>query len=425
MRLARPLFAAGMALAATACHTANRSGRVSAGATGDLSAPLAARGPMDRDRVEQCGTGEPTAAGVEAFRRTPYLQRVDAQGASVLFTVGEGLAPATATRVGELVVKVTAPDGSPITEALGEEDASARPASAVQVRARLDDLDAATLYCYQVFDGDRPLTARTGFRTAPEAGDTSTPFGFVVFGDSGGATDDQRSVLQQVFTVDHDFVLHTGDIAYDRGSLAQFEQKHFAIYESLFRMVPHFPTPGNHEYHTTNAAPYLEVFELPENGDPRDPERYYSFDWGPIHFVSIDSNRLDDAEEQWLTRDLAATDQPFIVAYDHHPAFSSGEHGSDGDVQARVVPHLVENGAQLMFSGHDHDYERTKEMDGVTYVVAGGGGVGTRPTSRSSFTEFSSEVLHFVYVEYDGHDLVLHAIDASGQEFDNHVMHPR
>jgi hypothetical protein len=420
MRLARPLFAAGVALAASACTTPNRSGHVTAPAAGDLSAPLAERGPMDRDRVEQCGTGESTARGIEVFRRTPYLQRVDAQGASVLFTVGEGL-----TVPSELAVKVTTPDGSTVTDASGEEDASARPANAVQVRARVDGLDAATLYCYQVFDGDQALTARIGFRTAPETGDTSTPFGFVVFGDSGGATADQQSVLEQVFTVDHDFVLHTGDIAYDKGSLAQFERKHFAVYQSLFRMVPHFPTPGNHEYDTADAGPYLEVFELPDNGDPSDPERYYSFDWGPVHFVSIDSNRLGDAEEQWLEQDLAASEQPFIVAYDHHPPFSSGEHGSNGNVQARVVPHLVENGAQLMFSGHDHDYERTKEMDGITYVVAGGGGVGTRPAGRSSFTEISSEVLHFVYVEYDGHDLVLHAIDASGQEFDNYVVHPR
>ncbi len=420
MRPVRPLFVIVVALAASACNTQNRSGRIAAPPAGDLSAPLADRGPMDQDRTEQCGSGEPTEAGLDVFRRMPYLQRVDAQGASVLFTVGEGLAlPA------DIDVKVTTPDAAVVADETGEEDASAHPSSAVQVRARVDGLDAATLYCYQVFQGETPLTERTGFRTAPEAGDTSTPFGFVVFGDSGGATADQTSVLEQVFTVDHDFVVHTGDLAYSSGTLAQFEQKHFAVYESLFRMIPHFPTPRNHEYDTKNAEPYLEVFELPENGDPADPERYYSFDWGPVHFVSIDSNRLDDAQEQWLVADLAATDQPFIVAYDHHPPFSSGEHGSNGNVQTRVVPHLVENGAQLMFSGHDHHYERTKEIDGVTYVVAGGGGVGTRPTGTSSFTELATEVLHFVYVEYDGHDLVLHAIDATGQEFDNHVVHPR
>ena len=421
MRRALPASAAVLiALTASACSTPNRSGRVAAPTLGDLSAPLAERGPMDQDRTEQCGSGELTDAGADLFLRTPYLQRVDAQGASVLFTVGEGLALPE-----DIAVQVTTPDASVVTEAAGAQYASAHPAGAVQVRARVEGLDAATLYCYQVFRGEEPLTDRTGFRTAPEAGDTSTPFGFVVFGDSGGATADQQSVLEQVFTVDHDFIVHTGDLAYDKGSLAQFEQKHFDVYESLFRMIPHFPTPGNHEYGTTNARPYFEVFELPENGDPLDPERYYSFDWGPIHFVSIDSNLLGDAQEQWLADDLAATDQPFIVAFDHHPPFSSGDHGSDGNVQTRIVPHLVENGAQLMFSGHDHHYERTKEMDGVTYVIAGGGGVGTRPPGRSSFTELSSEVLHFVYVEYDGEDLVLHAIDATGQEFDNHVVHPR
>jgi hypothetical protein len=76
----------------------------------------------------------------------------------------------------------------------------------------------------------------------------------------------------------------------------------------------------------------------------------------------------------------------------------------------------------LVLSGHDHDYERTAPLNGVTYVVTGGGGRGTRNVGHSSFTAFSQEVIHFVFVEAQGPRLVLHAIDATGREFDQAVL---
>jgi hypothetical protein len=72
-----------------------------------------------------------------------------------------------------------------------------------------------------------------------------------------------------------------------------------------------------------------------------------------------------------------------------------------------------------VLAGHDHDYERSKPIDGVTYVVSGGGGRGTRGVGRSSFTAFSEAVCHLLYVTVTGDELTLHAIDGVGQEFDS------
>lgn len=375
---------------------------------------------MDTERIALCGDGAPTERGELLFDRHPYLQNLDAQGASVLMTIPSDTVPPEA-----LSLEVTTPDGASAgTVSLGVDEVGA-PEGVTPLRGRVDGLSPFSIYCYQLFEDGQALTELGGFRTAPTAGDTATKFGFVVLGDSGGATADQRKVLEQMQSVDHDFMVHVGDIAYVDGTYAQFDQHHFDVYRSLFRLVPHFPVPGNHDYKTERGAPYLSVFELPRNGDPLDPERYYSYDYGPIHFIALDTNNFTDAQEQWMIEDLEATDQPFIIAYGHHPPYSSGDHGSDATIRSRVTPELARHGAQLMLTGHDHHYERSNSIDGVTYVVSGGGGIGTRPTGASNFTAIAGEVLQFVYMEYDGEDLIFHAIDATGREFDNLVLPPR
>ena len=83
------------------------------------------------------------------------------------------------------------------------------------------------------------------------------------------------------------------------------------------------------------------------------------------------------------------------------------------------------HGVQLTLWGHDHNYERTNTIGGVTYVVTGGGGTGTRNVGSSSFTAFSAEVSHFVYLETVGDELRLWAIDATGQTFDTAIIQQR
>jgi 3',5'-cyclic AMP phosphodiesterase CpdA len=224
---------------------------------------------------------------------------------------------------------------------------------------------------------------------------------------------------RQLATVPFDLMLHTGDIAYGSGTLSQLESTFFASYSELLGSIPAFPASGNHDYETNAAAPYRQVFALPENGGPEGRERWYSFDWGDVHFVALDTERVDAAQIRWLERDLSDNTLPWTIAYMHRPPYSSGTHGGSRAVRDAFVPVFEAHGVQVVFSGHDHDYERTHTINGVTYVVTGGGGHGTRAVGRSSFTAFSEDVLHFVYGELDSGALVLHAIDAVGREFDS------
>jgi hypothetical protein len=220
-------------------------------------------------------------------------------------------------------------------------------------------------------------------------------------------------------TVKFDLMLHLGDIAYDDGRLSQFEGQFFDSYAPMLRSFPSFPTSGNHDYRTQSAAPFRQVFMLPENGGTEGRERWYSFDWGDVHFVALDTERMNATQAEWLDRDLAATEQPWKIVYGHKPPYSSGEHGSNGTFREFFGPVIERHGVQLVLSGHDHHYERTKPIRSVTYIVSGGGGHGTRSVGSSDFTAFSEDVLHFVYGELVGRDLVLHAIDGVGREFDS------
>ena len=100
------------------------------------------------------------------------------------------------------------------------------------------------------------------------------------------------------------------------------------------------------------------------------------------------------------------------------PPYSSGGHGSDTPTREAFSGIFERYGVDLVLTGHDHHYERMKPQGKVRYLVTGGGGAATYAVDPSDFTAFAEEVVHLVYVEVVGRELTAHAIDGSGQEFD-------
>ncbi len=389
----------------------NVSGQIGATKTGDLTNPPAERGDGRLVLTQACGQPSPTATPF-TFERTPYLQRVGTSSAELAW-----VSPADT----DLSVVVSAIGGSVLASPLAAKDPSATLGTgAAQWLAPLAPLTPDTVYCYDVKMGSA-ASERLGFRTAPAAG-SGAPVRFIAFGDSGGGGDDQTALRDQMATVPFDFMIHTGDIPYDGGTRAAFEQRFFGVYADYLKYFPVFPASGNHEYDSADAAPFREVFVLPENGGPDGIERWYSYDWGDVHFVALDTEKTGPVQAAWLDADLTANQLPWTIVYWHKPPFSSGEHGSDGGARSTFVPILEKHKVPLVLNGHDHDYERTTPQNGVTYVVTGGGGVGVRPVGSSNFTAFSDSVIHFVYVTVAGNELALHAIDGLGQEFDSLVI---
>jgi hypothetical protein len=386
----------------------NVSGNVASTKSGDVSR-LAQRGsPIEALRAA-CGDGSPTTYGGTTLQRQPYLQQVTTSAATLGWVTSD---PASAK------VMLSTPPGAMIEMAPASvEEYALRTTGENQMWSAMTALEPGTTYCYEIADDTQALTNRTGFRTAP-APDSAEPVRFLAFGDSGGGGSDQYALLEQMYTVPYDLMIHTGDIAYDSGTITQYEDNVFGVYADLFRNIPFMPASGNHDYKTLQGAPFRDVFNLP--GDSG--ERWYSYDWGRVHFVALDTEADYVTQVAWLNKDLEATQLPWKIIYLHKPPYSSGTHGSDTTLRNLLAPVVKQHGVQLVLAGHDHDYERIKPQDGTAYVVTGGGGIGTRSVGSSSFTAFAEDVIHFVYVEVGVDELVLHAIDATGREFDSMVV---
>ena len=181
-----------------------------------------------------------------------------------------------------------------------------------------------------------------------------------------------------------DAVLTLGDNQYPSGSLSDFQRMYDSTW-GAYRDIT-FPVPGNHEYGTPGARGYFAYFGA-RAGEP--DKGYYSYDLGAWHLVALNSecDKIggcgdSDLQATWLRQDLADHPRKCVLAYWHHPRFSSGTHGNSLDVDAlwRI---LAAAGADLVLSGHDHDYERYVPMNpngdaapakGVTQMVVGTGG---------------------------------------------------
>lgn len=416
------LIATSLVVAAGACQS---KPDVMSYGSGDLQYALTERTGALVEMNALCGVSGPEDAAAPGYLlRRPYLQMPTDRSVQLLWTADQQMREAT--------VELTTPDGTPVTQVPGAPDLSvprvAKPgrrgwpsSSAVQWTAALTGLEPETVYCYQLSSG-KNLLRRGGFRTAPAAGSTR-PVRFAVVGDSGTGSFNQRSVIAQMGTVPFDLILHTGDIAYDSGTREQFEKTFFGMYADLLGFFPLIPVSGNHEYGTEGAAPFREVFALPENGGPGGRERWYSYDYGNVHFVGLDTEWIGPEQAAWLDADLSANRLPWTVVYLHRPPFSSGEHGDHPALKTHFVAIFAKHRVPLVLAGHDHNYERTLPMDGVTYVVTGGGGRETRPVGHSQYTAFAEAVCHFVYVTIEGDQLTLHAIDGVGREFDSLRLH--
>lgn len=207
--------------------------------------------------------------------------------------------------------------------------------------------------------------------------------------------------------LDPDAVAVLGDLQYPLGSLAGFRGSYDPTWGRLKARTR--PAVGNHEYGTVDAAGYFAYFGR-RAGPPG--RGWYSYELGRWHVVVLNSNcfavdcTAGGQQERWLRADLARHPRRCTLAYWHHPRFSSGLHGANDEV-APLWRALQEAGADVVLSGHDHDYERFAPQDvdgqahpqhGIAQFVVGTGGASkypiltVQPNSRAHTTTFG--VLH-------------------------------
>jgi hypothetical protein len=184
-------------------------------------------------------------------------------------------------------------------------------------------------------------------------------------------------------------VMAVGDLAYPDGT-----KENFACYDKTWGRVKSRtrPAPGNHEFHSAGAAYYFDYFGAAA-GDPK--LGYYGYELGTWHIIVLNSEceaiggcNAGSQQEKWLRADLAAHPAACTLAYFHKPLFSSGgAHGDDLEIKP-LWQALYDANADVVVSGHDHDYERFAPQTpdaaadakrGIREFVVGTGGKNHRP----------------------------------------------
>lgn len=251
----------------------------------------------------------------------------------------------------------------------------------------LTGLSSRTRYDYSIGSSAGVLEGDDGshyFVTAPADGQAGR-YRVWVLGDAGTADAGAQAVKDAYlgFTGGRytDLMLMLGDNAYNHGTDYEFQRALFDVYPEILRQTPIWSTLGNHDTGQLSdppaELPYFDIFNFPTEGEaggfPSRTERYYSFDYGNVHFISLDSMTSARTPGSlmltWLESDLSRNTKPWVIAFWHHSPYSKGSHYSDDEVEMSemrnyAVPILERYGVDLVLGGHSHSYERSFFIDG-------------------------------------------------------------
>jgi predicted phosphodiesterase len=303
-----------------------------------------------------------------------------------------------------------------------------------------------TTHCYRIY---LPADQSTGVYKAFEGkfttfrGEDKPAFSFLAFGDSSGGGPEQLQLAAQMDKFSPDFVLHLGDMV-ESGLDADADAQYFRPYAGLMARVPFFQALGNHDYGKDARAAagrgFLKENYVPFHSVPLTglPPHYYFFDIANARFFVLDVNAFDGAkfapalepgskQYKWLEYYLGKTEKAWKFVAVHEPLYSTGAHGPSEEETRALEPLLLKYGVDVVFQGHDHDYERTvplnmgqpDEAEGIVYLTLGGGG--STPYIQRRNADWSEKFLptyHFAVVQVADKALTMSVYDKDGEVID-------
>lgn len=330
--------------------------------------------------------------------KPPYLQNVKQDEITIMWeTSKEGPSVVEYGETTKLGKKIEIPDAVTIHE------------------VTIKGLERGKNYFYIASTGD--AKGRGKFHTDPGPG---VPFKIAVWGDNRTDFFTHTKVAKAIAKAEPDLAINVGDVVTRGEEYDQWGREYFIPIKSFSGDVPTFISIGNHE---ENSDWYYKFVSQPGN------EAWFSTDYGNAHIVIFDSNqdyKPGSEQYEWLGADLAsdaAQNADWLLVFKHHPEFSEGWDAPGYSGEAALVEHLIplyeKYGVDMVFGGHTHDYERG-QLNGVIYVVSGGGGskLDSFQQDIENMTVYAAEY-QYCLLSIDGKKLKFESITPEGKILDS------
>lgn len=279
--------------------------------------------------------------------------------------------------------------------------------------------------CVQPQRGPVKVSPSTSGQSAVHTPATALPnrpdsLKFAVLGDFGDGSSGQLQMASEMARVRERFpyehVITVGDNIYGGQGPGDLLRKFETPYKPLLDAgVKFYASLGNHD------SPDQRYYKLFNMGG----QRYYSFQPAAhnVRFFALESSYLIPEQLAWLEKALEDSREDWKIAYFHHPPYSSGgRHGSHPQQRKALEPLFVKHNVSVVFTGHDHIYERVKPQQGIVYFVAGSGGKLRRGNiDRSTGFSAASDATDqaFLACEINGDELFFNAISRTGRVIDS------
>lgn len=244
---------------------------------------------------------------------------------------------------------------------------------------------------------------------------------FLVIGDTGTGSRQQLELAKVMMryrqAFPYEFVLMVGDNMYGSEQAADYKNKFENVYRPLLdQKVKFYAALGNHD---ESNQRFYEFFNM-------EGQEYYQFKKGNVSFYSLNSNYMDKKQVDWVTQKLASDTATWKITFFHHPPYSSGgKHGSDTKLRQVVEPIFLKHGVDVVFTGHEHFYERIKPQHGIYYFISGSGGKlrqgdvkeGSPLTDKAYDRDMS-----FMLIEVNDNQMHFQVVSRKGETVDSGII---
>ena len=365
----------------------------------------------------------PAPAAAQKITRGPYLQWVTATSIHVVWD--QDKATAAEVRYG-------------LTKSYTGKVASNSKGTHHEVK--ITGLTPNSTYYYAVYQG---ATKASADLTLPTGVNSGTPFRFVVLGDTRTDKTAHTNVVTAIALEQKvRYYINTGDLV-SSGEIQKEWDEFFQIEKTLISHIPLYPVIGNHDEKSGKAPIYKKLFVLPNNSP--DPEEYYSFDYGNVHFIALDGHInvdewyncalklkfydgcFDAKQAAWITKDLKAAaanskiDHIFVLV---HMGPYSSKPGRMGYAQMRdLMATFKTHKVTMVISGHDHYYEHGVSPNGIHYAISGGGGAPLYSIGPPSLLVphkviYNKAGYHYLLIDVNGKYVHVQAKDQKGAKME-------